>query len=1065
MRWSGWNRWFSSAALLVAAWSPLGAAWAAPNSTAPAEGPRQNTPQVHALVGGRVIIEPGRALDAGTVLVRDGVIVDVGPQVVVPAEARVWNLSGKWLYPGFIDSYSELSGAPDVPPTYWNRHVRAEQRAADRYRADAETNKSYRGQGFALRLAAPGGGIIKGQSALVTTSDLLANHALVRERAALHLKLTPVITENREYPVSPMGAVALVRQAFYDAQWHGKAWEAFRTRAGTPRPETSAALDALHGYLTGSEPVVVDAPDELYALRASQIGSEFGLNVIVRGSGREYRRLDAVRATGRAVIVPLDFPKVPDVRVAEAAVNVPLEKLLHWDLAPENPGRLDAAGVRIALTSFGLKERGQFLAAVRRAVKRGLSADAALRALTLTPAQLFGVADRVGSLERGKAAHLVVADGDLFAGDSRVLETWVDGRRYEEHNGDTPDLRGTWEATLTKPDGGLETFRLELTGKPEKLAGKALRPAGADKAEANESKTVKLDEAKAAEGRLQLRFSGDKLGIAGVLRISVSRSGDAGEDTWQGHVVWPDEAVSVAALRRVEPAPADDSDGSKAEADAAEKVETANKDDEKESSDEGKDGDDAAKAEPAQALFAPNFPLGEFGLTEPPPAPASVAFEHATVWTSGPAGTVDDATVLVQNGRIAAVGRDVAVPADAVRVDCRGQHVTPGIIDCHSHIATDGGVNESGQAVSAEVRIGDFVDCDDVNIYRQLAGGVTASNILHGSANPIGGQNQVLKLRWGAGPEEMKLAAAPPGIKFALGENVKQANWGDRFTTRYPQTRMGVDELIRDEFRAAQDYRRRWETWRKNPVGLPPRVDLELEAISEVVAGRRLIHCHSYRQDEILALLRNCADFGIRIATLQHILEGYKVADVMAKYGVGGSSFSDWWAYKYEVLDAIPYNGALMHNAGVVVSFNSDDAELARRLNLEAAKAVKYGGVSEDEALKFVTLNPAAQLGIAERTGSLEPGKDADLAVWSASPLSNYSRCEQTWVDGRRYFDRSEDAQRRTQAAARRASLVQRALASKLPVEGPSDGKVDEKTLWPRHDEFCGHGDHDHDHE
>lgn len=1019
---------------------------AAPPTTAPAEGPRQNTPQVHALVGARVIIAPGRVLETGTVLIRDGLIVDAGPDVPVPGEARVWNLTGKWLYAGFIDSYSEQSGSGDGLPTYWNKQVKAEQRVADRYKPDAELNKSYRSQGFALRLTAPTAGIVKGHSALVTTSDLQSNHALVREQAALHFKLTPVITENREYPVSPMGAVALIRQSLHDAQWHGKAWEAFRTRAGAARPEASAALDALQTALAAQEPVVIDAPDELYFLRAAQLANEFGLNVIVRGSGREYRRLEAIRATGRAVIVPLDFPKVPDVRLPEAAANVPLEKLLHWDLARENAARLDKAGVRFALTSYGLKDRTQFLPAVRQAVERGLTADAALRALTVTPAELLGLADRAGMIERGKAAHLVVADGDLFTGETQVLATWVDGRHYEVHNGDTPDVRGVWETTLIKPDGAADVWQLKLTGKPDKITGKALT----QEAEAT------VDQVAATRERLQIRLTGDALGVTGVVRISAApQPGSEGEVTWQGHVVWPDETQSAVTLRRtggpeaaVEPDKKPAADEAVAAASSQEKEPPKDKD-----------------APPTRALFEPNFPLGEFGLAAAPEQSAAVAFEHATVWTSGPAGVVSDATVLVRSGKIVAVGRDVAVPAEAQRVDCRGRHVSPGIIDCHSHIATDGGVNESGQAVSAEVRIGDFVDCDDVNIYRQIAGGVTSSNILHGSANPIGGQNQVLKLRWGAGPEEMKFAGAPPGIKFALGENVKQANWGDKFTTRYPQTRMGVDELIRDEFRAAQDYRRRWDAWRKNPAGLSPRVDLELEAVAEVVEGRRLIHCHSYRQDEILALLRNCADFGIRIATLQHILEGYKVADVMAQYGVGGSSFSDWWAYKFEVLDAIPYNGALMHNAGVVVSFNSDDAELARRLNLEAAKAVKYGGVPEAEALKFVTLNPARQLGIADRVGSLEPGKDADLAVWSASPLSNYARCEQTWIDGRKYFDRSEDAQRRAETDRRRAALVQRALASKDPVEGPGEGKLDEKALWPRHDEFCGHGDHDHDHD
>ena len=454
-----------------------------------------------------------------------------------------------------------------------------------------------------------------------------------------------------------------------------------------------------------------------------------------------------------------------------------------------------------------------------------------------------------------------------------------------------------------------------------------------------------------------------------------------------------------------------------------------------------------------------NYPLGAWGLSAAPEQPKLVLFQHATIWTCGPQGILEDASVLVEAGQIQAVGKEITAPEGAVLVDLTGKHLTPGIIDCHSHIATDGGVNESGQAITAEVRIGDFIDCNDTNIYRQLAGGVTSSNILHGSANPIGGQNQVIKLRWGQLPEEMKFAEAPQGIKFALGENVKQANWGERYTSRYPQTRMGVEQIIRDEFLAAKEYRRRWDEWRRAPAGLPPRTDLELEAVAEILAGKRWVHCHSYRQDEILALMRTCAEFGVQIATLQHILEGYKVADVMAEYKIGGSSFSDWWAYKFEVWDAIPYNGAIMHNAGVVVSFNSDDAELARRLNLEAAKAVKYGGISPEEALKFVTLNPAKQLRIDRWVGSIEAEKHADLVIWSGSPLSNYSHCEASWIDGRKYFDRQTDLARRSEVEKMRAALVQRVIESGEDPAG-LDTPASDREMWPREDLFCPHHTH-----
>jgi len=309
-------------------------------------------------------------------------------------------------------------------------------------------------------------------------------------------------------------------------------------------------------------------------------------------------------------------------------------------------------------------------------------------------------------------------------------------------------------------------------------------------------------------------------------------------------------------------------------------------------------------------------------------------------------------------------------------------------------------------------------------------------------------------------PEDLKFVEAPAGIKFALGENVKQSNWGDEFTTRYPQTRMGVEQIIRGTFQAALDYQQRWRDWERTRQGLPPRRDLELEAISEVLGGKRWIHCHSYRQDEVLALIRTLDDFQITIGTFQHILEGYKVADALARHGAMASAFSDWWAYKFEVYDAIPYAGALMHNAGVVVSFNSDDRELARHLNHEAAKAVKYGGVPRQEALKFVTLNPARQLRIDQYVGSLELGKHADLVVWSKSPLSTFSVCEQTWIDGRRYFSRSEDLRRRESVRRSRTRLVQKILASGEVMLKPGEAAPPDEQLWPREDVFCHHHRH-----
>ncbi len=428
-------------------------------------------------------------------------------------------------------------------------------------------------------------------------------------------------------------------------------------------------------------------------------------------------------------------------------------------------------------------------------------------------------------------------------------------------------------------------------------------------------------------------------------------------------------------------------------------------------------------------------PLEGRGVLADPPA---VIIRHATVWTCGPKGVLTNADLLVEHGKIKAVGEGLKANVSGVlEIDGAGMHVTPGIIDCHSHAMILGDVNESTLPSSAMVRIGDVVNADTPNIYDELAGGVTEANLLHGSANPIGGQNQVIKLRDGESPEELKDVNAPPGIKFALGENVKQSNWGDKYTTRFPQTRMGVKTFFENRFTAAQEYLKAIAEAKKNGT-LPPRRNLELEALGEILEGKRLIHCHSYRQDEMLMLLRTMQEFGVKIATFQHGLEGYKIADEIAQGGVGVSTFADWWAYKLEVYDAIPYNGSLMHDRGVVVSFNSDSGDLARRLYLEAAKAVHYGNTPEVEALKFVTLNPAIQLHIDKYVGSLEPGKDADFAIWSYPPLDSRTVCQQTWIDGKKYFDIKYAPARTEVLVKERTALI--AKAKRLEKSGSDDG-------------------------
>jgi imidazolonepropionase-like amidohydrolase len=426
----------------------------------------------------------------------------------------------------------------------------------------------------------------------------------------------------------------------------------------------------------------------------------------------------------------------------------------------------------------------------------------------------------------------------------------------------------------------------------------------------------------------------------------------------------------------------------------------------------------------------PRFPFSPFGFKQLP-GQEVWHLKGATVWTNTAQGKLENAEVLIADGKVQAVGKNLLSPPGAKVVDAQGMHITPGIIDEHSHIAISGDVNEGSHAITAEVRIGDVIDCENVNIYRQLSGGVTTSQLLHGSANPIGGQSAIIKLRWGAAPEDMKFAAAPGFIKFALGENVKQSNWGDPFQTRYPQTRMGVEQFIRDAFIAAIDYRKQRDAGLTGlATGIPTRRNLQLETLLEIMDGKRFITCHSYVQSEITMLMRLAESVGFKINTFTHVLEGYKIADKLLAHGANASTFSDWWAYKYEVIDAIPYNASILQKVGVNVCINSDDAEMGRRLNQEAGKSVKYGGMSEEDALKMVTLNPAKALHIDQYVGSIEHGKDADLVIWSDHPLSVYAVVQKTFIDGRLYFDRDRDHEMQLWVTAERQRLVQKMLDS-----------------------------------
>ncbi|NNE06962.1 MAG: amidohydrolase family protein, partial [Gemmatimonadetes bacterium] len=998
------------------------------------------------------VSEPGKRFE-GTVVIRDGLIEAAGAGAKVPADATVIDATGYTIYPGLIDlglSYGLREMKDDTTGSaHWNPRVRADRDAAELFIGDEQKEASYRKAGFTSGLVTPGNAVFSGMSAFVSLAETSAGGRILAERIAQGSALR---TFSGGFPNSLMGTIALQRQTLMDAKWYRDAMNAYAARpAGQTAPEPDAALDALRPVIERQMPLLMSVGSEWNAIRAGRVAREAGVSLVIKGSGYEYRRLNEIRALDVPFVLPVAFPQqasdIPsnvshaahahcnmaggaldphdewtsgpgdygrgaagsggkELASGDEALYVDLRRLRHMILAPENPARMKRAGVRFALTTDGLKDVGTFRARLRDAIEAGLSPDDALAALTTIPARMAGQADRRGTLAPGKVADLLLVEGDLFDSKGRIREVWIGGVRHETDPRPQFEAAGVWSAKLKS--GGVFDV---VVAKGEK---KATVERGGEKSAVRHW---------AVNGyRMEGAFEGSAIAKTGMVQFDAVKL----PDEIAGSLTYADGTrESFRATYGGEKKPdEDDSESDDAEDDT--------EDDEEEDSESADDDGKSSAPSIARPVLANVYPSGAFGL-EAPPAQADLIFvRNATIWTCGAEGVIEGGDMIVRKGRIERVGSGLAAPAGAITIDATGKHVTPGLIDCHSHSGVSGSVNEGSQAVSAEVRIEDVIDPDHIALYRQLSGGLTAANQLHGSANPIGGQNSVIKLRWSRTDDEMRFKGAKPGIKFALGENVKQSNWGDRNTTRYPQTRMGVPEIIRDRFQAALEYRRAFANHRKAAKNtIPPRRDLELDALAEILEGERLVHCHSYRQDEILGLVRIADEFGFTIGTFQHVLEGYKVAEAIADHGAGASSFSDWWGYKYEVIDAIPYNGALMHEVGVNVSFNSDSHELARKLNWEAAKAVKYGGVSEEEALKFVTLNPAIQLHVDDRVGSLEPGKDAGFVIWSGHPLSTMSRCEQTFIDGTKYFDIDRDRELRRRAKEERQSIIQYLLAKK----------------------------------
>lgn len=930
-----------------------------------------------------IVKDSKTTLKDATLIIKEGKIIAVGNNLSVPKDAAGIDCKGKYIYPSFIDLASDYGITTATQPAQrrgysvqpvsntkgaygWNEAIRPETDAYKIYAANNDKAKDMRSIGFGVVLSHLQDGIARGTGTLVTLSDEKENFNMLKERAAAFYSFSKG-SSTQDYPTSLMGAIALLRQTYLDAAWYKNLKPEEREKSTSEG--TNLSLQAWND--NQSLPQIFDAGEKWNVLRAAKIAGEFGVQYIIKGGGNEYQRMAEMKATKANFILPLNFPKAIDVEDPNATSLVALGVMKHWEMAPLEPGMFDKAGLNFALTASGTAP-GEFLDNLRKAIDNGLSESKALDALTKTPAILIGAYDKIGSIDVGKLADFIITTGPVFDEKTVFLQNWILGKKFILTDKGWNDYRGNYKLTI-KQNNNNRQYDVAVEGRPDKLSA-TIKPAG------DTTKTdVKLS---IINNSVNLRWSAKADSsknnfLTGIINNNVWNG--SGYDAYGNTVAWNMVASSPYIQKP-----------------------------------------DTAKSKKKEEFIDTSmlYPFVGYGF-KTMPKQENVLIKNATVWTNEADGILQNTDVLIKGGKIAAVGKNLSA-AGAKQIDATGMYLSPGIIDEHSHIAATGGINECSQSVTAEVRVGDVIDPEDIQIYRQLSDGVTSSHILHGSCNTIGGQTQLIKLRWGRDAEEMKFENWDGFIKFALGENVKRSY--SPTNSRFPNTRMGVEQVLTDAFTRAEDYEKQGEDKRR---------DLELDALVEILNAKRFITCHSYVQSEINMLMHVADSFHFKVNTFTHILEGYKVADKLKAHGAYASTFSDWWAYKAEVQDAIPYNAALMTDVGLTVAVNSDDAEMARHLNQEAAKTIKYGGITPEQAFKMCTLNPAIMLHVAERVGSIKVGKDADLVLWNDNPLSVYATAQKTFVDGIEYYDRQRDSAMRVYITNERNRLIQKMLTAK----------------------------------
>lgn len=921
-----------------------------------------------------IYVSSSKVIQKGTIVIEQGVIKEIGANILKSGKYIEVDCDGAVILPAFIElnydlatppSTTDLKGYENRSSEYaWNEAIMPE-RIASQFSKELKLNEAdLAKKGFGVIHIVPTNGIMSGQSFLQSIYHASTNSHLIKDQVSTVFSFEKG-TSKQSYPSSQMGSIALIRQTLYDAKWYAQSNGA----------SLNLSLQALNESL--KRPVFFRVKDGAEVLRAQKIIQEFDLNAIIVGGGDEYKYVDQLKKMNAKVILPLNFPMPYNVNDPYVNQYIPLSELKHWELAPANAYMLKKNAVPFALSAKGVASDKEFWNNLRSAIKHGLSPMDALKALTETPASWLQIEKDFGTLEVGKKANLVVYTQNPFQQEAEVLEVHNNGSRVVIKNKLIENLDGKYHIQVDQ-----RQLVIEISKKGNQYEAKRL--------EVNKSME-----------KVRMNVVGNDVQLAIYDSL----------DTHKGFYLLHGKFVpKMGVLEGEGTAPS----GAWFKWTGIKQKKTTNS--------ESKTSSSTVDTSVVNNLWFPNMAYGQIERAEA----KSYAIKNVTIWTNETEGQIRNGLVVVKDGKIQYVGPDNGkVPNDAEVIDGSGKYLTSGIIDEHSHIAISKGVNEGGQSITSEVSIADVVRNDDINIYRQLAGGVTTSQLLHGSANTIGGQSALIKLKWGYPTEELLVKDAPKFIKFALGENVKQTNW-NAGAPRFPNTRMGVEQVLVDAFSRAQAYKA-GKIGRNAKEG---RTDLELEALVEILDGKRFITCHSYIQSEINMLMKVADSFGFKVNTFTHILEGYKLADKMRTHGAGASTFADWWAYKYEVLDAIPYNAALMNEQGLVVAINSDDAEMGRRLNQEAAKAMKYGGMTEEDAWKMVTLNPAKLLHVDDRLGSIKVGKDADLVLWSDNPLTIYAIPENVWIDGTLFFSRSNDLRLQIENDKERARLIAKMLQS-----------------------------------